>query len=45
MAVANAIGSNIFDILVGLGLPWLVALTLLGRPFIAVGPMTFFSRC
>lgn len=37
MAVANAIGSNIFDVLVGLGLPWLVALTLLGRPFVAVG--------
>lgn len=30
MAVANAIGSNIFDILVGLGLPWLLALALLG---------------
>lgn len=26
MAVANAIGSNIFDILVGLGFPWLVAM-------------------
>lgn len=30
MAVANAIGSNIFDILVGLGLPWIVAMTILG---------------
>jgi K+-dependent Na+/Ca+ exchanger-like protein len=29
MAVANAIGSNIFDILVGLGLPWLLALAIL----------------
>ena len=28
MAVANAIGSNIFDILVGLGLPWLIVLIL-----------------
>lgn len=37
MAVANAIGSNIFDILVGLGLPWLIALVLLGRPVIEVG--------
>lgn len=36
MAVANAIGSNIFDILVGLGLPWLLAFTLLGRSAITV---------
>ncbi len=28
MAVANAVGSNIFDILVGLGLPWLLAITM-----------------
>jgi len=27
MAVSNAIGSNIFDILIGLGLPWLLILT------------------
>lgn len=26
MAISNALGSNIFDILVGLGLPWLIAL-------------------
>ena len=26
MAISNAIGSNIFDVLVGLGLPWLIAL-------------------
>ena len=26
MAIANAVGSNIFDILVGLGLPWLIML-------------------
>lgn len=30
MAVANAIGSNIFDILVGLGLPWTIAIVALG---------------
>jgi len=30
MAVANAVGSNIFDILIGLGLPWLLALVFLG---------------
>ncbi len=26
MAVANAVGSNIFDILIGLGLPWLIVM-------------------
>ncbi|HKK11082.1 MAG TPA: hypothetical protein VJ939_09605, partial [Bacteroidales bacterium] len=31
MAVSNAIGSNIFDVLIGLGLPWLIAITLFGR--------------
>ncbi len=31
MAIANAIGSNIFDILVGLGLPWVIVLALPGR--------------
>jgi K+-dependent Na+/Ca+ exchanger-like protein len=31
MAVSNAVGSNIFDILIGLGLPWIIALTLLSR--------------
>jgi K+-dependent Na+/Ca+ exchanger-like protein len=30
MAISNAVGSNIFDILVGLGLPWLLALLFLG---------------
>lgn len=30
MAVANAVGSNIFDILVGLGLPWLVVIIFRG---------------
>ncbi|GBG31067.1 Sodium/potassium/calcium exchanger 2 [Hondaea fermentalgiana] len=32
MAVANSIGSNIFDILIGLGLPWLLAGAIYGRP-------------
>lgn len=35
MAVANAIGSNIFDILVGLGLPWMIVL-LMGESHVAV---------
>jgi Ca2+/Na+ antiporter len=26
MAISNAIGSNIFDILIGLGLPWVIML-------------------
>lgn len=30
MAIANSIGSNIFDILIGLGLPWALALGLRG---------------
>ncbi|MFO8048419.1 MAG: calcium/sodium antiporter [Desulfosudaceae bacterium] len=37
MAVANAVGSNIFDILIGLGLPWLIMLGLTSRDFIPVG--------
>ncbi|HID34500.1 MAG TPA: calcium/sodium antiporter [Anaerolineae bacterium] len=35
MAVANAVGSNIFDILVGLGLPWILAMAM-GSQAIAV---------
>lgn len=30
MAVSNAVGSNIFDILFGLGLPWLIVLVMSG---------------
>ena len=30
MAIANAVGSNIFDILIGLGLPWLLVLIFQG---------------
>lgn len=30
MAVSNAVGSNIFDILIGLGLPWLIAIGISG---------------
>ncbi|MCI5148217.1 MAG: sodium:calcium antiporter, partial [Candidatus Electrothrix sp. MAN1_4] len=41
MAVANAVGSNIFDILIGLGLPWLIAMGMGlltgGHTFVEVG--------
>ena len=36
MAVSNAVGSNIFDISIGLGLPWLLVL-LAGRDAVPVG--------
>lgn len=34
MAVANAVGSNIFDILICLGLPWIVAILWTGKPIV-----------
>ncbi len=37
MAVANAVGSNTFDLLVGLALPWTIALSLLGLGAVDVG--------
>ncbi len=37
MAVANAIGSNIFDILIGLGLPWGITVYLTSRKSIGIG--------
>ncbi len=36
MAVANAVGSNIFDVLIGLGIPWLLLMAL-GTPIVEVG--------
>lgn len=37
MAIANAVGSNIFDILIGLGLPWLIPLWFTTREAVVVG--------
>jgi K+-dependent Na+/Ca+ exchanger-like protein len=34
MAVSNAVGSNIFDITIGLGLPWLIILLVKGDPIL-----------
>jgi K+-dependent Na+/Ca+ exchanger-like protein len=42
MAVANAVGSNVFDILVGLGLPWLLVLLVEGGT-IHVGTEDLFT--
>lgn len=36
MAVANAVGSNIFDVLIGLSIPWLLLMAL-GTPVVDVG--------
>lgn len=36
MSVSNALGSNIFDILMGLGGPWLLAIAM-GKPIVFVG--------
>jgi len=37
MAVANAVGSDIFDVLIGLGFPWLLMLLFFGKSVIEVG--------
>ena len=42
MAISNAIGSNIFDILFGLGVPWAIMLAF-GQPSIVVGTTTLIS--
>ena len=36
MGISNAIGSNIFDIFIGLGLPWLLAFLILGKEVLPV---------
>jgi Ca2+/Na+ antiporter len=37
MAVANAFGSNVFDILLGLGVPWLISTTAMQRKVVFPG--------
>jgi len=32
MAVSNSIGSNVFDILIGLGIPWFISTVCMGQP-------------
>jgi len=40
MAIANSIGSNVFDILIGLGFPWLLANIIFGdAPEVATGDL------
>lgn len=40
MAVSNAIGSNVFDILVGLGFPWLIASIVFGPVEVCTASLT-----
>ena len=42
MAISNALGSNIFDILIGLGIPWMIILLLTDGPLV-VGNENLFS--
>jgi len=37
MAVANALGSNVFDILIGLGVPWFIKTALMGKEVVFTG--------
>merc|ERR1740130_1676549 len=37
MAVANALGSTVFDILLGLGVPWFISTAILGNPVVFPG--------
>lgn len=42
MAIANGVGSNIFDILIGLGVPWMISIYLLGNE-VVVGTENLMS--
>lgn len=48
MAVSNAVGSNVFDILICLGLPWFIQTAILhpnsGVNVISKGDHTFFAK-
>ncbi|MBD3156451.1 calcium/sodium antiporter [Candidatus Peregrinibacteria bacterium] len=41
MAVSNAVGSNNFDIMFGLGFPWLIALFITGKPIMVASENLF----
>ncbi|MGB0757282.1 MAG: calcium/sodium antiporter [Patescibacteria group bacterium] len=43
MAISNAIGSNIFDILIGLGLPWLILLAFSGGDILQIDRTNLLS--
>lgn len=43
MAISNSIGSNIFDILIGLGLPWMISLLITGGNVEVVAQNLFVS--
>ena len=43
MAVSNAVGSNIFDILIGLGLPFVIAMFIYGGEIQSGGNLTLSS--
>lgn len=43
MAISNAIGSNVFDILVGLGVPWVIMLGFAGEKMVEVNTENLIS--
>lgn len=43
MAISNAIGSNIFDVLIGLGLPWLISILFYGEEVEVISKNLFTS--
>lgn len=45
MAVSNAVGSNNFDIMFGLGFPWLLALFITGEPIMVASSNLFNTAC